>query len=138
MVSRPDEAPEIAHKRKLYVLVREDLPTGLAAAQASHAVAEFCIGKRWSANIWHSHPEGNYLIILGVHDEEALVAWHAICKGWDIDTKMFREPDLGGAMTAFAAHPRPDQNYIFEDLPLAFRLPHPWVRFKRWIGLGPA
>lgn len=137
-MTRPDEAPEIADKRKMYVLVREDLPTGLAAAQAGHAIAEMCLHKRWSANIWHDAPDGNYLIILGVHDEEALVAWHGICKGWDIDVEMFYEPDLDGAPTAFAAHPRPALNAIFDDLPLAFRRPHPWVRFKRWIGLGPA
>ena len=128
---RPDDLPAIAEKRKMYVIVRSDLAPGLRAAQAGHAVAEACLRHR-DATHWHEDPEGNYLIILEVPDEEALLHFHQVVTvGWHITSEIFREPDLGYDATAFAALPRVGQNHLFSHLPLAYSKRRWWPRFRR-------
>lgn len=127
---RPDDLPAIAEKRKMYVIVRSDLPPGLRAAQAAHAVAEMCL-RHTAANGWHKDPDGNYLIILEVPNEKALLDFFGVVKSWDITREMFREPDLRFDATALAALPMPNQNHIFSHLPLAYSKRRWWPRFRR-------
>jgi len=128
-MERPDETPELIEKRKMYVVVRGDLPPGLRAAQAAHAVAEMCL-RSTAATGWHQDPDGNYLIILEVPDEKALLNFWADVKSWDIRRELFREPDLAREATAFAALPMPHLNHVFADLPLAYAK-HRWGAWFR-------
>jgi len=127
---RPDDLLAIAEKRKMYVVVRSDLPPGLRAAQAAHAVAEACL-RLHAATHWHDDPEGNYLIILEVPNQEALLDSFAMVKSWGVPRELFREPDLRYDATAFAALPRVGQNHIFSHLPLAYSKRRWWPRFRR-------
>ena len=117
---RQDEVPEIIDARKMYVVVRGDLPEGLRAAQAAHAVAEMCMWHPERAIEWNRTTGGNYLIILEVPDERQLLDWKALVKCHGIHHELFREPDLRQEATAFAALPHPDLNDVFSPLPLAY------------------
>jgi peptidyl-tRNA hydrolase len=127
-MERPDESIELTEKRKMYVVVRRDLPPGLRAAQAGHAVAEMCLRFPESAHQWNDDSNGNYLIILEVHDEGELLEFYEEVKSWDILREFFREPDLCGQLTALAALPDPSLNHVFAELPLAFRR-RSWIDF---------
>lgn len=134
-LERPDESAELAEKRKMYVVVRGDLPPGLRAAQAGHAVAEVCLYHASTAYGWNSDPDGNYLIILEVADEKELLNAYAFIRCHGIQQQAFREPDLDNEMTAFAALPSPELNYVFAHFPLAYTKRRWAARFRRWIGL---
>lgn len=136
---RPDNSQDLADKRKLYVLVREDLSPGLLTAQACHAVAEFFLAKGWSGRLWSEDPEGGYLIVLGVPNEEALKGWVEILRGEKVDQASFHEPDLDGALTAVCFHPHPSLNGLVAGLPLALR-PKGSLRSraKAWVGVRAA
>jgi hypothetical protein len=65
-----------------YIITRQDLPKGFLAAQVAHAAGSY--GK---------HPDGAYVVVLGVRDEKALEALAA--KLWDsgVEHVQVREPD---------------------------------------------
>ena len=97
--------------KRLYVVVRADLPAGLQLAQACHATREF--GLR--------HPEvdvGDNLVVLHVPGEAELRRI-VDAAGEALPVAPFFEPDLGGEMTAaafpFSARP------LVSSLPLAMR-----------------
>lgn len=100
--------------KRLYVVVRDDLPPGLQMAQACHAVREFTL----------KYPEldvGENLVVLQAKGEAQLLR---LCfdNTWDnIDAVLlvFREPDLGGEYTAFAA--ASEARPLVSSLPLAGR-----------------
>lgn len=127
---RQDEIPEIVEKRKMFVIVRRDLPPGLRAAQAGHAVAEMCL-RHDLAHQWHDDPEGNYLIMLEVANEGVLLEWFSYVKSFDITRELFREPDLAYDATALAALPTPELNQVFSPLSLAYSHRRWWPRFRR-------
>lgn len=88
------------------MIVRADLSPGQQAVQAGHAALAYA----------HEHPgdwHDGYLIILSVPDEFALYRW-AQRLG---DVTCFREPDLGGQLTAIAAGT--DASRQLAKLPLA-------------------
>ena len=126
--TEPSEQPV---PRALYVVVREDLSSGLRAAQAAHAVAEICLRRPEAA--WKWHEEGNYLIVLGAKNEEGVLNAFFEAKHFDMPRELFREPDLHLEATAVAMFPEPADNHVFGDYPLACR--ETWVdRFVRWTG----
>lgn len=137
-LDRPDETPELAEKRKMYVVVRGDLPPGLRAAQAGHAVAEVCLGLPNKADLWNTDEDGNYLITLEVDDIFALHDAHRLIVSNSIANRAFFEPDLGMEMTAFGCLPSPELNHVLSHLPLAYTKRRWASRFQRWIGLGPS
>lgn len=124
-----DIEPEV-EPHKLYVVVREDLPPGLRAAQAGHAIAE--VAMKHPDLAWHWHRSGNYLIVLGVPDEETLVSWWLYLDIWETPRVGFREPDLDNSFTAFAAFPEPENNRVFNVLPLAYA-----QKKRRWFRRDP-
>jgi len=82
--------------KKLYVLVRKDLPTSYQAVQAGHAVAEWLIhDQSW---------KNGTLIYLGVNNEKELLRWGSKLKNKDIPFVTFKEPDIGNELTALASH----------------------------------
>jgi hypothetical protein len=80
--------------KRLYVVVRADLPAGLQLAQACHATREFGL----------QHPGedvGDNLVVLQTSTEDELKALveaaGSVCKA-----VAFHEPDLGDQLTAAA------------------------------------
>lgn len=63
----------------------------------------------------------NYLALLSVPDEVALMK--LITKASDSNLKWaaFREPDVGGAITAIAIEPHPTAAELCKNLPLALK-----------------
>lgn len=98
--------------KRLYVVVRGDLPPGLQMAQACHVTREFT----------RLHPRvdvGENLIALSVPDEEDLegLLFAAVGK---CRAAAFCEPDLGGEMTALALSGKRARS-LLGGLPLALR-----------------
>ena len=81
--------------KRLYVLVRKDLPTSsYIAVQAGHAVAEWLLhDQRW---------QNRTLIYLGVKNERELLHWIDKLSFKGIKYVRFREPDMGNQVTAIA------------------------------------
>lgn len=83
-------------------MTRADLPPAVQAVQAAHAALEFSVRHPAAAAAWAA--AGGSLLILAARDELALC--------WLLDdaarsghpAAAFREPDLGGALTAVAVH----------------------------------
>lgn len=96
-----------AEDRRLYVIVRADLPVGYQMAQACHAAA--AIGADQPENL-RRYPT---IVILDVTDEQML---KAVLHGTNASAVPFFEPDLGGEMTAFAVF---SAGREFGDLTLA-------------------
>ena len=84
-------------EKKMYVLVRHDLPPTYRAVQAGHAVAEYLLTYPDTQVEWNN----GYLIYLRVSSEQELMEWH-----WEFEGKrpyaIFYEPDLGSQATALA------------------------------------
>lgn len=79
--------------KRLYVVVRSDLRTGLKLAQACHAVREFTLERP-------AEDVGDNLVVLETSPERLgqLVAQASgVCS-----VTVFHEPDLGGELTAAA------------------------------------
>jgi len=83
-----------ARTAKLYGIVRADLTPGLRTAQVGHALIQWALE--------HGEPPEN-LVILRVADLPALERLReSLGEGRIV---AFREPDLGGDLTALAAGP---------------------------------
>ena len=80
-------------EKKLYVLVRKDLRKSQQAVQAGHAIAEYLLTKKDVD--WYN----GTLVYLQVQDEDELFKW--FCR-YSEDAVGFREPDMGGQITAMA------------------------------------
>lgn len=96
----------------LYVVLRTDLPVGLATAQAVHATAEFCrryteLSTRWMTT-------DNRVVVLEVSSEEELLELGDVCCAF---IKFF-EPDLDNACTAVATMPCHLARKFYTSLPL--------------------
>lgn len=100
--------------------MRGDLPPGLQAAQAVHAMAQFavehpCITRKWVK-------DSNYLVIVSVPDEDTLFTLAAESNfGRRVKTVMVYEPDIGDEATAVAFAPDPEVRRLLANYPLALR-----------------
>lgn len=96
--------------------VRADLPPGLAAAQAVHAAFLFA----------HQHPsitgpwqrDSQYLIIVSVPDEIALIALASRALEAGIEISTWSEPDMADEKTAVALQPGKVAQRLCSNLPL--------------------
>jgi hypothetical protein len=104
--------------RKLYAVVREDLPPGLRAAQMAHAVAGVVQNMPSATLEWQT--ADNYLIVLGARDEIHLREVVSVLLDENVSHYVWHEPDLGNSLTAVASLPDPTKNILFADLPLAY------------------
>lgn len=96
--------------KRLYIVVRRDLPTGLQLAQACHATREFTL----------AHPNadvGENLVVLHAPGAQELAELAARARALSLTTT-FHEPDLGGALTAAAFDGRVRR--LLSQLPCAF------------------
>ena len=97
--------------KRLYVVVRADIPAGLQLAQACHVTREFT----------RAHPEedvGENLVVLAAKSEpelqELFTDARSVCP-----RTAFYEPDLDGAMTAVALVG--EARRLLSSFPLALR-----------------
>lgn len=100
---------------KLYLVTRSNLPAGDQAVQAAHALTEFLVEHPEIAKDWHE--QSNTLAFLVAPDEGALVRLLDRASDQDLRASAFREPDLGGALTAVALEPKAAR--LVRNLPLA-------------------
>ncbi len=102
--------------KKLYIIVREDLDQGLLTAQACHAAAKFCLEHRELALDWGDDCN---LIVLSVPSKEKLAELLYKLELRGVKTSWFREPDVGGELTAIAC--REGARPLVSCLPCALR-----------------
>jgi hypothetical protein len=74
-----------------YIITRADLPKGFLAAQVAHA-----------AGSYGRHPEGTYVVVLGVEDQAALEALGSELERSGVGITRVHEPDApwNGQLTA--------------------------------------
>lgn len=86
---------------RLYIITRADLPPGLRAAQAGHAIAAFALEHPRRFRRWNNR----YLLMLEVPDLGSLAraGVHARLRG--ISQSAWCEPDLGNELTSIALAP---------------------------------
>lgn len=102
---------------KLYLVVREDLPPGLVAAQAVHASRLFVAEHTALEAAWYE--ASNTVALLGVPDESSLAALALCARTRGIAASLYNEPDLDGSLTAIALAP-PAKKLVARLVP-AFR-----------------
>jgi peptidyl-tRNA hydrolase len=102
---------------KLYVLVRDDLPsTSYKGVQAGHAVAQFIFDNKYRGykNFW----KNDHLIYLRVSSEEKLIQiYKELEEEGYAQLSMFKEPDLNNSVTAIAVS-GPGLTYVLRDYKL--------------------
>ena len=110
----PARVPEPRGPGRLYVVVRADLPPGAQAVKAAHAMREFAADHPEVEAEWHR--TSNTVAMLSVADEEALTDLLNSLSDALYFTP-FREPDLGGSLTAICVEPKGGRK--LRHLPLA-------------------
>lgn len=104
---------------KLYLVTRRDISPGYQAVQAAHALRQFTADHPERDMEWYSN--SNYLALLSASDEEELMRLLVAAKDSNIRRSAFREPDVGGAITAIALEPGPRTAELCRGLPLALK-----------------
>lgn len=97
---------------------RRDLRPGAQAVQAAHALADFSVAHPDAFREWHQH---NYLVFLSVADEAELQGLHDRLSAAGCPVTSFREPDMGGALTAVCAGGHPAVRRETARIPLMLR-----------------
>ena len=83
---------------KLYLLVRRDLSRSMRNVQAAHAAIALVVARgNRLAPVWGR--DGPPIVLLGVESASGLAEW---LDRLGAEAVPFREPDLGGALTAIA------------------------------------
>jgi hypothetical protein len=105
---------------KLYIITRADMPAGYQAVQSCHAIRQFTADHPDADNEWFT--KSNYLVLLSVKNELELM--RLIINAFDAGLRysVFREPDVGGAITAIAIESHPKAAELCKSLPLALRI----------------
>lgn len=83
--------------KKLYIIVRNDLPPGLQIAQSCHAQREFSKGHPDVLRDWEEN-----LVVLQVANEKDLRSLEMELRENSLSVSVFEEPDLDGSKTAIA------------------------------------
>lgn len=101
----------------LYIVTRNDIPTGYQIAQTAHAVAEFA--KNFNDEFLDWHNNSQYIIILSSENEETLKALYHKAISNNLDVISFKEPDIDYQVTSIAFSPDPRNKKFLSKLPLA-------------------
>ena len=104
---------------KLYVVTRRDIGPGYQGVQSQHAAIQFAFDHPGRAAEWFKG--SNFLAWLSVADEVELMRLLVGAKDHGIRWSAFREPDVGGAITAIALEPGPKTIKLCEGLPRALK-----------------
>ncbi len=102
---------------KLYLITREDILPGYQAVQSCHAIRQFTADHPDIDGEWFT--ASNYLCLLSAPTERELMRLLVIAEDHGLKSSAFREPDIGGQITAIAIEPHPKTAKILEHLPLA-------------------
>lgn len=86
--------------KRMYIIIRRDMPKTYQAVQAGHALAEFMLKHPDQAKEWGNHT----LIYLGTENEETLKQEMNRIKELGYNCECFIEPDIGDQMTAIATY----------------------------------
>lgn len=115
--------PPYEGPRRLYVLVRKDLPPGYQIAQAIHAKDEFTHTFPEAEKSWRD--ESNTIVVLAA-DQEEVVRWVDEMTERGIKCCWFEEPDMldkygHPQVTASAFDAQPEVAEAFKHMKLALR-----------------
>lgn len=101
------------------MITRNDIAPGYQAVQSMHALRQFIADHPEIDRQWFEH--SNYLGLLSVSNEEALLRLITQAQMQNIAVSIFREPDIGDQITAIALGPGPKSKKLCGRLPLALR-----------------
>jgi peptidyl-tRNA hydrolase len=104
---------------KLYLVTRRDIAPGCQAVQSCHAMRQFTADHPDRDGEWFTN--SNYLALLSVADEVELMRLIAAAKDLGLRWSAFREPDVGGQITAIAIEPGKQAAELCKALPLALK-----------------
>lgn len=104
---------------KLVTVTRRDLTAGYQAVQSTHAAINFIFEHPTRAGPWFEI--SNYLVQLSVENEKELRTLIRKCDELDLRHTVFREPDIGNAITAIAIEPSLETKRMVRKLPLLFK-----------------
>lgn len=104
---------------KLFVVTRRDISPGYQGVQSQHALRQFTADHPERDAEWFS--ASNYLAWLSVADEAELMRLIVAAKDGGLRWSAFREPDVGGEITAIAIEPHPKAAELCRGLPLALK-----------------
>ena len=107
---------QVSSTEKLRVITRRDLPIPYQAVQAAHACIDFQHDYPVESTQWHK--SSNYLAILTVKDEQALIDLIVKASLRGIKYTVFREPDIDNQITAVALEACPDSKRLTSSCPL--------------------
>lgn len=104
---------------KLYLVTRRDIAPGYQAVQSCHALRQFTADHPERDEEWFKN--SNYLALLSVEDEVELMRLITEAKDMGLRWSAFREPDVGGQITAIAIEPHPKTAELCKSLSLVLK-----------------
>lgn len=104
---------------KLFLVTRRDIAPGYQAVQSCHAIRQFTAEHPDRDGEWFK--ASNYLALLSVANEIELMRLIVAASDAGLRWSAFREPDVGGAITAIAIEPHPKTAELCKSLPLALK-----------------
>lgn len=104
---------------KLVSITRTDLPNGYQAVQSSHSLIDFVIQHPEISKQWNL--KSNYLVSLGVEDENHLEQISLKLSKLNIEHQKFYEPDIGNQLTSIAFMSDKKIRRKFSNLPLLLK-----------------
>ena len=99
--------------------MRKDLKPGAQLAQSCHVAMHFMQEFPSETEEWMSISD--YICILNIDNESALLNLIEIAKDCGIKFSIFREPDIGNEITAIALQPGCESKRLCRNLPLALK-----------------
>jgi len=102
--------------RKLYIVVRQDLPPGRSYAQVAHAIAEYAVLFQACFHGWHE--ASNTIVVLQV---PTMVELARLCERAEFEgcrKAEFHETDLNNELTAVAFEPSEKSRLFLKHLEL--------------------
>lgn len=111
--------PQIKRGDKLYLITRRDIPPGYQAVQSCHAIRQFTADHPEADAEWFK--ASNFLALLSVENEIELMRLIVGASDMGLKWSAFREPDVGGAITAIAIEAHPKTQKLCESLPRAMK-----------------
>lgn len=109
---------------KLYMVSRADLPAGVQACQAMHAMREFVAQHPEVEREWHQ--TSNHIAFLAADDIEELQFLIKVAAQNGILHSVFFEPDLENELTAVAFEPTIESRELLSRLPTALKKKKSW------------
>ncbi len=105
---------------KLFLVTRRDIAPGYQAVQSCHAMRQFTADHPEVDSEWFA--KSNYLALLSVDNEIELMRLLVAASDAGLRASSFREPDVGGAITAIAIEPSQKTVELCKSLPLALKV----------------